>query len=238
MKTFRYSATICIGFVLFLSACMKKTEELPPSSIAPVDPVNDLVAATDPVKHILLVVPDQKDAVLKYLDAKPVAGGEMYQIQAVDFMRNRIPFTFRIQPASTNQILMQTADNKRKANLFFAKYDDDKANRDTARGQFIGKLDTGGVCYRMYKNAKCVQVSKGWETDCIEETRENPDSTFSKTGRSLKVKGYDVSHCLKGGSMCVETLSVMDVTTYYDNNHCGGAPIFIQTGDMEYNCAE
>ncbi len=239
MKMHRYCAAF-FASILFLSfsGCIKKAEENTQASVVPVDPRNDLIAATDPVNHILYVVPEEKDAVLKYLEATPASGGETYLITAVNFMRNRVPFMFRVQPATASQLLMQTADNKNKANLLFCSYQDDKAMRDTARGRFIGKLDTGGVCYRIYKNAKCVQVAKAYETDCIEEEITNADSTFSKTGRSYIIKSFEVSHCLKGTSMCVETLCVHNMKSYYNNGNCKGAPISVNSWDIDYNCTE
>ena len=236
--------TIALFLVALLSSvgCKREIQQQPikeSDKYQLVDPYNDLIACLDGLHHTLYVLPEQRESVLKQLNAS--GSGDRYILEAATNIHHKqVPCGFLVKEASLNQLITISGFFD-VARAWIPAYNE-SADKDTARGKLLDTLTRDGVFYRIYLNAQCVKIRDGKYTEC-EGQISGADLLFDSTKpykplvwKNVRERYYPISHCVKGSGSCVEALSVSMVTEYYTSDKCTGAPTKVEETSYDFTC--
>lgn len=169
--------------------------------VEPADAQNDLIAFVDPLYSIALVDPGYLNVVFEVLEASqdeeelltlPVTTAEGVSLGLRKFKLIFMP---------AREIAKEAIEAE-----------------ETLSPDLLETFEKEGTRYRVFRNAQCGEVRKGFEGPCY-PTGNN---------RSAKNTWYDTSNCKRGDSYCVEAYSIVGVKNIYDNTDCKGPVIKIE----------
>ncbi len=220
--------------ILFFHGCTKQDSNVEQHKIgqnsnSTVDEMNDITAFLNGFDSTLYVIPENKNEVIKKLNAQLIEGN-VYKINTLTISSNKITYIFKLKEASLNNILFYITDSDQR-------YFELAAEKDSARAELLNKFKSGGVFYRVYKNAQCTNINQASVSDCYAESYTEidlKDSTvkYIKTGKFLKMEYQLINHCVKGNDYCVEALVVKTIRKKYDDPLCRN---LLETTDWNYD---
>ena len=201
---------------LFFSSCEKETvyvevpvevpveitNEVPIDTCNRPDEKNDLVAFLHPLQGILFSAPEYLDIALSQLDAQPSSDGA-FSMKGVNIFNEPIEIKFIVQ--EINQEELFNVSNE----LEFLTPD------------LVKEFTEKGTTYRLFKNAKCGNVSPGFTSQC----EKNSDGT------SYHTVYYDTRRCARGNEFCTEAKTVYGRKVVFLNDNCQG---LIQKEELIY----
>ncbi|GEM_PF-2683758 len=250
--------------VLAGSGCRRQEAQvpvMPGASYRLVDPYQDLIACLDGPHRTLYVLPEQRENVLTLLHAS--GSGDRFILEAaMNVYRHEVPIAFRVKEASLDQLIsidrffdevkaLLDFRNVLDTNFGFPRWYDSNWWHDPSLwkfdslryrlpGDLFDSTSKDGVCYKVYQNAHCENITPARYTDCEEEisfadlldsTRRTPIKP-----KHIRRRYYAVNKCLKGSSSCVEFLGVSVLTEYYSNDQCSGNPIDVVRSGYDFSC--
>ncbi len=169
--------------------------------------VEDLIAWYSPLTDVLLVAPNQIENVLVTLHAKPTSTGG-FILEGVNLFGEPRLVHFQIEVANSADI--------------YAKAE---ATEKQLTPDLIQTFTEKGTSYRVYKNAECGKLQKGFDSPC-----EN-----NQDGTSTKRTWFDIRKCERGNGFCTEALGLQGRSATYHNGNCQG-PIKSESPLAGYAC--
>jgi hypothetical protein len=205
-------------FSLFFVACNKEHAIIedpitpPPDTIVvnpadTPDPANDLVAWYSPLTDVLLVDPNYFENVLVTLQAQPQSNGS-FAMHGVNLLGEPRPVQFTVRFVEVPNIFLEV-----------------QATEKPLTPDLVSTFTEKGTSYKVFKNAECGKLSKGFESGC-----EN-----GADGTSTKRIWYDIRRCERGNGFCTEALSVQGRSVTYHNANCQG-PVKSESSINGYAC--
>ncbi|MBI5917009.1 MAG: hypothetical protein HY842_16685 [Bacteroidetes bacterium] len=200
-----FAATLLLfsaGF-LFVSCEKENIIVQPPDVVTTVDhpdEVQDLVAWYNPLRGAFLVDPNYLEGVLSSLQAVPVTNGS-YVMNGINLLGEPVTVHFTIEPVKVPEIYLQATATEAAL-----------TTEQPLTPDLIHTFTEKGTSYRVYKNAECGKVKKGFEGAC----EAAPDGT------SRKRVWYEIRTCERGNGFCTEALGIQGRQVTYFNANCQG----------------
>lgn len=234
MIAIKSSSLLIIFMFLLFAGCTKEKPQTEIQLNEGLDRVNDIAGFLNGFDSTLYVLPESKDGVIKILNANPYEGNRL-RLMANTISGKNVSLNLAVKETTLPLILFYIGESEKS-------YLDILHDRDTARGELINRFKDSktGVFYRVYKNARCVNVTQSHTTDCYEDIRwtvDPLDSTIKtvRTGKYLKMEQRGINHCLKGTDYCVEALVVSRIRHVYDDPLCRNL-VGISEWGYDYSC--
>jgi hypothetical protein len=169
--------------------------------------VEDLVAWYSPVSNILFVHPGYLENVLQTLQAQP-SSLNGYSMNGINLYGEPRPVHFQVELKPSPEIFAQAT-----------------ATEAQLTPDLIQTFTEKGTSYKVYKNAECGKLQKGFESLC----EGNADGT------STKRTWYEIRRCERGNGFCTEAMGLHGKSVTYHNGNCQG-PAKSETSIMGYAC--
>lgn len=167
------------------------------------DEVHDLVAWYNPLRGTFLVDPNYLEGVLSALQAVPVNNGTNggFVMNGVNLLGEPVTVHFTIEPVKVPDIYLQATATEVTL-----------TTGQPLTPDLIHTFTEKGTSYRVYKNAECGKLNKGFEGEC----EAAPDGT------SRKRVWYEIRTCERGNGFCTEALGIQGRQVTYFNANCQG----------------